>query len=655
MERKLTAILSADVKGYSRLMGDNEEATIRTLTAYREVMTTLIQQHRGRVVDSPGDNLLAEFASAVDAVQGAVEIQQALKVRNAELSDGRKMEFRIGINVGDVIIEGERLYGDGVNIAARLEGLAEPGGICISGTVHDQVENKLALSYEYVGEQEVKNIAKPVRMYRMRWDDEENQKAKGKEQKAEKVVSRQFSVVSPCPPERRAGIARQKWLTISATGLLLIAGMIGIALYRPFSSFRNPLAPSVGGQSPIRTQEAQPPLPLPDKPSIAVLPFTNMSGDPEQEYFSDGMTEAIITGLSKLSGLFVIARNSVFTYKAKAVKVQDVGREMGVHYVLEGSVQKADQRVRITAQLIEATTGHHVWAESYDRNLSDIFALQDEVTQKIVLALKVKLTTEEQTLFQRAPTNNLEAYDYYLRGVDYYWRFTKETNMQARQMYEKAIELDPQYAAAYASLGATYTVEWIWQWSQDPQTLERAFALTQKAIALDDSLPIAHSWLGWVYMFKKQYERAIAEGEQALTLAPNDAEGHVNLGTILNLAGRPEEAIRLVEKAIRLNPRYPAHYLVTLGQAYTLTRQYEEAIAILKRATTRNPNFLAAYVFLAVVYSESSREEEARAAAVEILRISPNFSLEGFQQRIHYKDPAVSERFVTALRKAGLK
>jgi TolB-like protein/Tfp pilus assembly protein PilF len=394
---------------------------------------------------------------------------------------------------------------------------------------------------------------------------------------------------------------------------------------------------------------------LPDKPSIVILPFVNMSEDPKQEYFSDGITEDLTTALSQLSSLFVIARNSAFTYKGKAIKAQDVGRELGVQYVLEGSVRRANDLVRITAQLIDAATDTHLWAERYDRPLKDIFALQDEIARKIVTTLKLQLTLREQGYLGRKTTDNLEAYDYFLRGTEDYWRFTKETMAQARQMYEKAIELDPQYAAAYANLGWTYAFDWTWQWSQDPQTLERAFALTQKAIALDDSLSMAHSALGFVYLGKKQHERAIAEGERAITLAPNDAEGYANLGIILNLAGRPQETIRLVEKAIRLNPRYPAQYLVTLGQAYTLTRQYEEATAVLKRTITRNPNFLPAHVFLAVVYNESSREEEARAAAAEILRISPNFTLEGLQQRIHYKDPAVLDRFVTALRKAGLK
>ena len=641
MERKLTAILSADVKGYSRLMGDNEEATIRTLTAYREVMTTLIQQHRGRVVDSPGDNLLAEFASAVDAVQGAIEIQQALKVRNAELPDDRKMEFRIGINVGDVIVEGERLYGDGVNIAARLEGLAEPGGICVSGTVYDQVENKLALSYEYVGEQEVKNIAKPVRMWRIRLEEEERQEAEDSASQKAKVKGQKSKVEEP--KLRRVRPAHRM-----AISFVLLVGVITATWYLA----RSLLSPQHSVLSP---QAAPAALPLPDKPSLVVLPFVNMSEDPKQDYFSDGLTEDLTTALSQISSLFVIARNSAFTYKGKAVKVQEVGKELGVQYVLEGSVRRANGQVRITAQLIDAATDAHLWAERYDRPLKDIFALQDEIVQKIVTTLKLQLTLREQGYLVRKTTDNLEAYDYFLRGTEDYWRFTKDTNAQAQQMYEKAIDLDPQYAAAYASLGMTHWLDWTWQWSQDRQSLEQAFALTQKAIALDDSLSLAHSVLGLVYVHKKQYERAIAEGQRAITLAPNDAEGYVNLGIILNFAGRPEETIRLVEKAIRLNPRYPASYLANLGWAYTLTRQYEEAITVLKRALTRNPNFLAAHFFLAVVYSESGREEEARAEAAEILRISPDFTLEGYQQRVHYKDPAVFERFLPALRKAGLK
>ena len=393
MERKLAAIFSADVVGYSRLMGEDEEATIRTLTAYREVMTTLIQQHRGRVVDSPGDNLLAEFASVVDAVRCAAEIQHDLKTRNAELPDQRQMHYRIGINLGDVIVEGERLYGDGVNIAARLESLAEPGGICISGTVYEHVENKLALNYEYLGEQTVKNIARPVRVYRVKIDGETGAT----------VGAARRGRPSSQPRKMRPAY---RWII---AGLVLLA-VVGVAV-RYWSSpipSTQPPAPS--------TQAAPAALPLPDKPSLVVLPFVNMSEDPKQEYFSDGFTEDLTTALTKVSGLFVIARNSAFTYKGKAVDIKAVSRELGIRYVLEGSVRRADSRVRINAQLVDGLSATHVWAESYDRELKDIFAVQDEVRQKIVFALKVKLTPEEQARFKRAPTANLEAYDFLLRG-----------------------------------------------------------------------------------------------------------------------------------------------------------------------------------------------------------------------------------------------
>jgi len=392
MERKLTAILSADVKGYSRLMGEDEEATIRTLTAYREEMAAIIQQHRGRVVDSPGDNLLAEFASAVDAVQGAVAIQKELKTRNAELPANRQMEYRIGINVGDIVVEGERIYGDGVNIAARLESLAEGGGINISGTVYDQIANKLALGYTYEGEQQVKNIAKPVRVYKV---------------ELEPGRATPGVTVGAAPrgrPDTKVSRAHPTWTAVVAVIAVLLVGA-GIVVFKNLSLRSSPGQPQ--GVAPTTPQvevpsEEAPALPLPDKPSIAVLPFVNMSGDPEQEYFSDGITDDLITDLSKISGLFVIARNSVFTYKGKAVKVEEVGRELGVRYVLEGSTRRAAGRVRINAQLVDATTGGHLWAERYDRELKEVFALQDEITQKIVPRLcSILAKRDSRTSFRR--------------------------------------------------------------------------------------------------------------------------------------------------------------------------------------------------------------------------------------------------------------
>ena len=591
----------------------------------------------------------------VDAVRCAVEIQHALKAKNAELLTHRQMQFRIGINLGDVIVEGERLYGDGVNIAARLESLAIPGGICISGTVYDHVENKLALNYEYQGEQTVKNIAKPVRTYRVVMDETAATLV-------EQAVLRQAQHERIPPPgtpnpsqpvlseARTVGFTRQKWMTVAVTGLLLIAATIGVVRYW-LSPTPNPqpLAPS--------TQAAPAALPLPDKPSIVVLPFVNMSKDPEQEYFSDGMTEDLTSDLSQISSLFVIARNSAFTYKGKAVKVQEIGRELGVRYVLEGSVRKADNQVRINAQLIDATTGGHLWSERYDRPLTDIFALQDDITQKIVAALEVKLTKGEQERLVRRTTDNLEAYDYFLRGRTYYLRYTKETNAQARQMFERAFALDPAYADACAFLGFTYWLEWFAQWSPNsPQSLERFVELAHQAIALDDSLPLSHIALGNVYLWKdRHYGQAIAELQKAVTLAPNNADVYWLLAEGLNIAGRHAEAVEPIQKAMRLNPHYPANYPFNLGWAYQETGQVEEALAAYKRAVNLNPDFPASHLQLADLYSELGQEKEARAEAAEILRISPNFSVEDFRQNNAYADRARFERFVANLRKAGLK
>jgi adenylate cyclase len=388
-----------------------------------------------------------------------------------------------------------------------------------------------------------------------------------------------------------------------------------------------------------------------------------MSGDPDQEYFSDGLTEDLTTDLSKLSGLFVIARNSAFTYKGKAVKVQEVGRELGVRYVLEGSVRKSDTQIRINTQLIDTTTGGHLWSERYDRPLQDIFALQDEIRQKIVFALKVQLTEEEQKRFRQFPTTNLEAYDYFLRGIEAVGRawdeHRKEANVQARQMFEKAIELDPKYAAAYALLGWTYHLDYFFRWSQDPtHSQEQSFELAQRAVALDDSLSLAHRMLGNVYLFKRQHEQAIAEMERAIALNPSYAPAHMQLGIALVFAGQPEEGIGLIEKGMRLDPRNPALYLQNLGWAYRSTGQCEKAIAPLKQVLSLTPAYTPGRVNLAVCYVELGREEEARAEAAEVLRLDPNFSVENAWRRENqpFKNPApILERLYAAARKAGLK
>jgi adenylate cyclase len=396
---------------------------------------------------------------------------------------------------------------------------------------------------------------------------------------------------------------------------------------------------------------------LPDKPSIAVLPFVNMSGDPEQEYFSDGMTEDLITDLSKVSGLFIIARNSTFTYKGKPVNVQQVGRELGVRYVLEGSVRKAGDRVRITAQLVDATTGGHLWAERYDRDLENIFALQDEVTQQIVSVLAMKVTEDEEIIQPckcKQPCN-IEAYDTYLRGLEYLYRFTKKANAQAREIFEKSIEICPEFALAHSRLGETHLNEWILGWTQDPQSLEKASQLAKMTIALDNSLSEPHDLLGHVYLWKGKHEQAIAEHEQAISLDPNNAEGLAGLGSVLAWAGRPEEAVSVLKKAMRLNPIYPVYYVWSLGHAYFLMERYEAAIEAFKRALIRNPNFHPAYFFLAASHSELGQEEEARADVAELMRKWPGGCLEVAKEMLPYKDNAVLERLFDALRRAGLK
>jgi adenylate cyclase len=413
-------------------------------------------------------------------------------------------------------------------------------------------------------------------------------------------------------------------------------------------------APPSPPSAPVAVKEV-PALPLPDKPSIVVLPFDNLSKDPEQDYFSNGITEVLTSDLSRISSLFVIARNTAFTYRDKPRNVQEVGKELGVRYVLEGSVQKANDQVRIVAQLIDATTGGHLWSQRYDRPLTDIFALQDEIVRQIVTTLKLQVTLAEQGIFTRNHTNNLEAYDSYLRGLDSYLRRTQEANAQARQMSERAIELDPQYAQAHALLGRTYLREWLWRWSSDPQTLEQALSLARKAIALDDSLPVAHRLLGYVYLWKKQHEEAIAEAQRALALDPNDAEGYETLGEILSFAGRPQEALGLVEQALRLNPRQPVSLLWLLGHVYLLTGRNEEALATLKSVITRNPNHFAAHADLAILYIDLGREEEARTEIAEVLRVNPKFSLKRMTQTSPFKDPAVLAHRVANVRRAGLK
>jgi adenylate cyclase len=626
-KRKLTAIMSADVAGYSRLMGDNEAETVRTLETNKEIMFSLIKQHRGRVVDSPGDNLLAEFGSVVDAVQCGVAVQNELKARNADLPENRKMAFRIGINLGDVIEEEERIYGDGVNIAARLESCADPGGICVSKTAFDHIETKLPLGYEYLGEKEVKNIAKPVGAYRV-------------------LMEPRVTVAGAKNKKPLIPLWRKKGALAGA--VVVLVALIGASVWNFY--WRLPKI------EPASKEKMA--FPLPDKPSIAVLAFTNMSVDPKDDLFCDGLAEGIINALSKSEHLFVIARNSSFTYKGKPVKVKQVAEEMGVRYVIEGSVQREGNRVRITVQLIDALTGYHLFSERYDRDLKDILSLQDEITMKVMTAVQAKLTTGESARIHGKGTKSLDAYLKVLEASELKSTIQNKGRVErSMQLCEEAIALDPEYAIAYSMLSTAHVQLVILGASDSPrESLQRAVELGKKAVALDESSSIAHACLAFPYQFLGELDKAIEEAEKAVSLSPNFAVGYFALGSAFYSAGRPKEAIAIFQKCLRLSP-VPVHSNVLFGLAnsYVAIGQNEEAIATYKRVfEIFGPDHLYAHLGLASTYMDMGLEREARAEAAEVLRINPKFSVERYVKNRPI-DPAAKDRLAELLRKAGLK
>lgn len=584
--RKLAAILAADVVGYSRLASEDEDRTLARLRALRsDLIDPTIAVHNGRIIKRTGDGALVEFRSVVDAVRCAIEVQNGMGERNAGVQQDRRIEFRIGIHLGDVVEESDGdLMGDGVNIASRLEGIAAPGAICLSEDAYRQVRARLDLSVSDLGNKQLKNIAEPIRIY-----------------------SLQVGTAAEAKPE-------------------MIAGAV-----------------------------ARAPAALPPDLSIAVLPFVNMSGDAEQEYFADGISEDIITALSKLSQLFVIARNSSFTFKGRSVNVQEVGNSLNVRYVLEGSVRKSGNKVRITAQLIDAPTGGHQWAERFDRDLTDIFAVQDDVTQQIVGALELKLTAGDKQRLVSEQTQNLEAYDCFLRGREHMWRLTREQNIQGQQLLERAIDLDPKFAPAHAFLAVTHALGYVNQWSQSPsKSLEQAIEAATQAVALDDRYPYAHWALGVVNLYLRRLYVAIREAERVIALAPNLAEGHESLGNALHYAGRSDEALLSFERAMALNPYYPDIFLHFHAQAMFQLGRYEEAVVFLKRRLVRNPATDISRVLLAASYGHLGRFAEARGEWEEVFRINPDYSLEHRRKVLPYKNPADFERIVDGLRKAGL-
>jgi TolB-like protein/Flp pilus assembly protein TadD len=555
-----------------------------------------------------------------------VEIQRDLAEKNAELPYKRKMEFRIGVNLGDVIEEEDRIYGDGINIAARVEGLAEAGGICISGRAYDQVENKLGLEYEDLGEHQVKNITRPISVYRV---------LSYPGAAAHRVV------------QAKAAVGK-RWRKIAiAGGTVALAAVIVAGIWQFYQHQSERVEPaSVENMA----------FSLPDKPSIAVLPFDNLSGNPEDEFIADGISESIITALSKTPKMFVIARNSTFTYKSKPVKVQEVAEDLSVRYVLEGSLQKSDDQLRINAQLIDAIAGNHLWAEKYDRNINDIFVLQDDITMKIITALQVKLSHGERANIIARGTDNLEAYLKVLQGMQHYQRVNREGDAIAQKLAKEAILLDPGFPAAYFLLSRTQMREVLFGTTKSPEmSLKLSIENAKKAISLDDSFADAQALLGWLYTMTRQHDEGIAAAERALALDPNSVHAYTCLGLTLNYAGRHEQAIEIYKKGIRISPIPSVNALFCLCVACRDCGRYEEGIAAAKKAVQLSPNSLYAHTCLASCYALSGRNAEAKAEAAEVLRVDPNISLVNLGRQLPYKDPAVLEMVIESLRKAGLK
>jgi TolB-like protein/Flp pilus assembly protein TadD len=575
VQRRLAAILAADVVGYSRLMGEDETGTLTALKELRaQLIDPTIAEYQGRIVKLMGDGALVEFASVVDAVECAVTIQRDMAERNADIPDSRRIAFRIGVNLGDVIIEGDDIYGDGVNVAARLEGEAEPGGICISGDAYRQVLGKIDSAFEDMGERSLKNIDDPVRAYNVLLSD--------------------------------------------------------------------PTAPVSGA------------LQQPGKPSIAVLPFDNLSGDPEQEYFSDGMAEDLITDISKISGLFVIARNSSFAFKGQTVDVKDIAEQLGVKHILEGSVRKMGPKLRINAQLVDAASGGHLWAERYDGDMAEIFQFQDDIREQIVSALQVSLTPTDKALTERKPTDSVEAYDLFLRGRANFHRYTSEHHLEAIQCFEEAIEIDPNFADAYGYLSFCHFRGWVQMWPGFDDTLDRALELAEKGVALDGTSGVALARLGWIQTWLRRYDQAVGNLEKAIALAPGNAEIHATFGDVINFWGNPERALGMVDKAFSLDTFAPPIWEYYAGKSHYLLRQYDQALTRFNRMVEWAPKFIHSYAYQACAYVELDRLDDARDAIKTLLGITPQYTLMEAARTMPFRRDEDCNRVLGALRIAGL-
>ena len=580
VQRRLAAILVADVVGYSRLIEADEEGTrVRLRSLQAELIDPRIAADGGRIVKTSGDGILVEFGSAVDAVRNALAIQEAMSGRDSNLPEDRRIRFRVGINVGDVIVEGDDIHGEGVNVAARLEGLCAPGEVYISRTVYDQAIGKLAASFEDLGEQTVKNITRPLRVFRVR-SDTDNEAIQNETDSA---------------------------------------------------------------------------LPLPDKPSIAVLPFENMSRDPEQEFFADGIAEDIITALSRFRWFFVIARNSSFTYKGRAVDVKQVARELGVQYVLEGSVRTAGNRVRITAQLIDALSGRHVWADRYDRELDDIFAVQDEITQAITARVEPEFVKAEQRRMLKKPATDLAAWEWYQRGISALFEASTENHVQARKWIQRAIELDPNDSAAHSAMAYWYYRHALEGYSEAPnEDYAKAVVYGKRAVALDESDSFAHFALHLGYRYTGDHDLALAEVRRSIELNPNHSGAHVGLGNGLSYNGNPGEGIPHLQMAMRLSPEDPRTHMIMVftAEAYLNNRDYEQAVAWARKSIVRKSEFALAYAILAAGLAYLDRIGEAKAALSECLRLQPRV-IANRRFSVLYKRSGDAEHILDGLRKAG--
>jgi adenylate cyclase len=620
-KRKLAAILAADVVGYSRLMEHDEAGTLRELNKHLTVFKRLVPEHDGRIFGGAGDSVIAEFPSAVQALSCAMKIQNEIAANNTLPEASGTLRFRIGISLGDVIIEGDNLMGQGVNIAARIESLAEPGGINISNDVYRQVHNKLPADYRDAGLQSLKNIAEPIRVYRVTTQGSETGGA----------------VSSLDHPARKQGT-----FALFA-GIVVVIIVLGLWQWQPAET---PPAPEQAAAKPADE--------ILQQPGIAVLPLINMSNDPAQEYFSDGMTDDLITDLTKVSGLFVISRDSTFYYKGETQDVRKIAGDLGVRYVLHGSVRRAGDAVRVNLHLTDAGSGRQIWAERYDGEITNVFGLQDEITQQVVSALAIKLTRDERKKLARRQTNNLQAYETFLKAQELATRYSKNNNRAAQVLLQKAIELDPDFPMAYALLGWSQVFDAMNGWTAKREdSLDMATSIADKAIALDAELPLAYFVKGLVHREKGEYIKALAEAEKSIALDRNYANGHVLVATLLYYAGRPAEGLERIKVAMRLNPHHPHNYPFHLGQAYFILKRYDEAIAAFKQGLQSSPSSERLHVWLAATYAQAGRIPEAEWEISQVKDANPSFSQARMREAFPFKEKADLDHFLEGLRKAG--